>query len=108
MLMQKNPIDTCLELDLNTCDRFLEEDCEYYGDGLVNPSSIADARHCQELCEEFESVGCQYWTFEDNQCFLLSSSKRNCTTLGGPKFPDINDCIGKQKELTLVYKFNHI
>ena len=93
-MIQKNAIDTCLEIDLNTCDRFLEEDCEYYGDVLVNSDSIADARHCQELCEEFESAGCEYWVWQENECFLLSSSKRNCTTVGGPKFPDINECIG--------------
>ena len=87
-------MDACLEVDLNTCDRFLEENCEYYGDVLLEPSSIANAKHCQELCEKFEDVGCQYWIYQQNTCFLLTSGARKCTTIGGPKSPEINECIG--------------
>ena len=94
--IQDNPLDTCLEVDLNTCDRFIDEDCEYYGDVLLKTptGSIADARHCQELCEKFASAGCEYWTFQQDSCSLLTSGERSCTTLGGPKTPEINECIG--------------
>ena len=100
LFLQKNSIDICLEMDLNTCDRFLEEECIYHGDTLVKPANIADARHCQELCEQFETVGCKYWTFQkkengEHECHLLTSDDRTCTNIGGPKSPSINECIGK-------------
>ena len=94
-IVQKNSIDRCLEVALDTCDRFLEEDCEYFGDVIIKSNNIADPKHCQELCEEFESVGCLYWKFEKNECYLLADSKRNCSSLGGPKSPNINECVGR-------------
>ena len=35
-LHQVNSIDKCLEIELNTCDRFLEEDCVYHGEIIIN------------------------------------------------------------------------
>ena len=74
----------------------MEENCEYYGDAMMQfpAGEIADANHCQELCEEFVSMGCKYWTFEINVCTLLTSGERKCNSLGGAKYPAIEDCIG--------------
>ena len=93
-----------MEVDLKSCDRFIEEDCEYYGEVLIKTpiGSIADPKHCQELCEEFASVGCEYWTFQEDSCSLLTSGERKCTTLGGPKYPEIKECAGILADITKV------
>ena len=87
----------CLEMDLNTCDKILEEECKFHGDIILNQSNIINANHCQQLCKQFEVVGCHYWVFQENiegmyDCLLLSSDARSCTKIGGPKFPNIKDC----------------
>ena len=84
-------------MDLNTCDRFLEEDCQYQGEIILIQDNIADAKHCQQLCQQFEVVGCHYWVFQENgegkhDCSLLASDDRSCAMIGGPKYPNIKDC----------------
>jgi len=88
------PITSCLEVDLYTCDRIMEENCEFSGDVILELpiGSIADANHCQELCEEFSVMGCNHWSFDINKCTLLSSGERNCTIIGGPKSPSMEEC----------------
>jgi len=97
--LPENSIDACLAMDLYTCDRFMEEDCIYTGDVLLKQESISDAKHCQKLCDQFQSAGCQYWVFQFNreigkhECQLLKSDERNCTTKGGPRSPSVEDCL---------------
>ena len=89
---------------MNTCDRIIEEDCEYSGSIILEPpiGSVADANHCQELCEEFSVMGCKYWSFKVNECILLSSADRNCNGVGGPKYPPIDECIGILKTMRVL------
>ena len=88
MIYQDNSIDACLAVDLYTCDRFMEEDCDYKGNVVLSQDNIADAKHCQVLCKQFEVVGCHYWVFGFNslvgkhQCLLLDSDERNCSATG--------------------------
>ena len=88
MIYQDNSIDACLAVDLYTCDRFMEEDCDYKGNVVLSQDNIADAKHCQVLCKQFEVVGCQYWVFGFNslvgkhQCLMLDSDERNCSATG--------------------------
>merc|ERR1711971_735239 len=94
----RNPFDNCLGIELNTCDRFLEEECVYNGEVILSEEDIADAKHCQELCELFEDFGCEYWVYKENpeknhhDCLLLHSDDRECTMTGGPKRPNFIEC----------------
>ena len=87
----------CLEMDLNTCDRFLEEDCHYQGEIILNTDDIADAKHCQILCQLLTEPRCNYWVFQEkeegkNDCSLLASDDRSCTMIGGPRDPKLKEC----------------
>ena len=48
----------------------------------MSEEDIADAKHCQELCELFEDFGCEYWVYKENternhhDCLLLHSDER--------------------------------
>ena len=85
-------------MDLNTCDRFLEEDCHYQGELILNTDDIADAKHCQILCQLItEPSRCNYWVFQENEegkndCSLLASGDRSCTMIGGPRDPNLKEC----------------
>ena len=83
-------------MELNTCDRILEQQCEYHGVPLHSTDSIADPKHCQDLCGVFGSL-CQYWVFQKKQdnkhdCLLFSTDERDCAMAGGPKTPPIKEC----------------
>ena len=49
---------------------------------ILSEEDIADAKHCQELCELFEDFGCEYWVYKENternhhDCLLLHSDER--------------------------------
>ena len=89
--MQEQSLDRCLETQLYTCDRFIQEDCSYHGD-VIRESTAADAMHCQQLCKESASVGCEYWRFQQDNCTLLTNGSRICSVLAGPKSPPVNYC----------------
>jgi len=98
--LRDNSIDACLAVDLYTCDRFLEEDCVYTGEVILTKDDVADAKHCQILCQQLQSTGCQYWVFqllknEENkhECVLLKSTERKCSTKGGPRSPSLAECL---------------
>ena len=61
------------------------------------PGTIADARQCEELCDKYETLGCEYWVFVygDRTCQLLKSDDRTCTATGGPETPPLTECLGK-------------
>ena len=85
-------------MDTNTCDKILKQDCDYLGDYLFSTDNIADSKHCQELCEQYEVLGCRYWVFQQNangdkhDCLLLKGDERNCAMTGGAASPSINEC----------------
>jgi len=92
-------IDKCFEIDNKfVCDLFLQEDCEYQGDVLLEPpvGTIADPKECEELCDQFEAIGCKYWKFSNSAklCSLRTAEDRVCKTWGGPRTPLFDDCVG--------------
>jgi len=105
---QDTPADKCLSkanIPHDSCDLFLQEDCEYTEAVVFEaaPGSIADASHCQELCELFEiSLNCHYWTFQSSQytpdqsthCTLYEGfNAGTCTSVLGPEEPHHKDCL---------------
>merc|ERR1719351_371452 len=92
-------IAECFEIDdKQVCDLFLQEDCGYAGDILLEPpiGTIADPKECEELCKQFEPLGCKYWIFSqtEKKCSLRTEGDRNCKTWGGPRSPLFNTCMG--------------
>jgi len=90
-------IDECLKIDIKpTCDHFIEENCNYTGDVFLDPpmGDIVDRHHCEELCNEFQDIGCKSWIFSntEKQCSLRINGKRDCKIIGGPKSPSLEDC----------------
>ena len=89
----------------DSCDLFLNEDCEYTETVVydADPGSIADASHCQELCQLFEaSLNCHYWTFQGSQwtsdhsthCTLYDGMNMgSCQAREGPEEPHHNKCL---------------
>merc|ERR1711996_103687 len=105
---QDTPADKCLskkDIPHDSCDLFSQEDCEYTEAVVFEaaPGSIADASHCQELCELFEiSLNCHYWTFQSSQytpdqsthCTLYEGfNAGTCTSVLGPEEPHHKDCL---------------
>jgi len=91
-------IDKCFEIDNKyVCDLFLPEDCGYTGNILLEPpvGTIADPKECEELCDQFEAIGCKYWVFSNSAklCSLRTEPDRDCKTWGGPRNPLFDDCI---------------
>ena len=98
--MQDTSLDACLALEPDTCALFLEEDCSYTGDLLLEiPSGeVHDAEQCEAYCKSFENIGCKYWVYQETNenitCRLLSSGDRTCNCMGGPEDPPLNECRG--------------
>ena len=94
-----------------TCDMFMEEDCEYLG--LIvyeSPSgSVTSKDYCQDLCSTFEYSGCKYWSYVKNEkkCFLYDSKDRICQSIGGPLHPSITDCTSKRDFRNTFEAFKH-
>merc|ERR1711962_1517850 len=55
-----------------------------------------DPKECEELCDQFEAIGCKYWKFSNSAklCSLRTAEDRVCKTWGGPRTPLFNDCVG--------------
>merc|ERR1712055_1086884 len=92
-------IDECFEIDTkNTCDLLLQEDCSYDGAVILEPpvGTIADPQECEELCKQFEPLGCTYWVFSqiDKLCSLRGSDEKTCNTWAGPRSPAFDECQG--------------
>jgi len=92
-------IDECFEIDNKlVCDLFLQEDCGYTGEVLLEPpvGTIADPQECEELCNQFNALGCKYWIFSqtEKKCSLRTAQDRDCKTWGGPRAPLFDDCFG--------------
>jgi len=92
-------IDQCFEIDNKfVCDLFLQEDCGYTGTVLLEPpvGTIADPKECEELCDQFEALGCKYWVFSNSAklCSLRTEENRDCKTWGGPRTPSFDECQG--------------
>jgi len=75
-------LDVCIKTSSpfsDDCDKFLLIDCDYqFSDAQLieeaNRGSIVDAYHCQEYCEVFAGVGCDYWVFESSYTAPLKMS----------------------------------
>ena len=90
-------VEECEDVVLDTCSGFLEEDCDYLGQGLdLDPpdGEISDPLVCQALCQNFQPLGCQYWVFNSHKqsCHLLQSGERRCKGISGPQEPTIAEC----------------
>jgi len=90
-------IDQCFQIDNKyVCDLFLQEDCGYTGGVLLEPpvGTIADPKECEQLCDQFEGLGCKYWVFSNTAklCSLRISESRDCKTWAGPRSPSFDEC----------------
>merc|ERR1711881_326767 len=87
-------MDTCMQADMISCDKYLEVDCEYSGEKLWDSDAMPDSGSCQELCQTFKEGGCLYWVYDlrTSKCSLYKTDKRTCTAIGGPKEPPFEDC----------------
>merc|ERR1712013_626431 len=87
-------LDDCLDIG-DTCDSFIQEDCSYTADIVLERSSLTNTHHCQDLLLILGDVlGAEYWVYDSNNhtCFLYSSQGRHCDKWSGPGTPDIRDC----------------
>ena len=70
----------CLIATDHGCDAFTDLECQYLGQdtGLSPPDGqIKSAEECEELCKNFQIIGCNYWVFEYKEispsCRILDS-----------------------------------
>ena len=74
----------------------MDEDCNYLGNILLEPppGTISDGLECQEMCNEFQELGCKYWVYhrEEKSCTLYENGVRKCSAKGGPYRPPISQC----------------
>jgi len=91
-------VNECLSNTDNTCDKMIEETCQYSGNVIYDatPGTITDAADCGDLCIDFEQLECRYWKFDKNNetCTLYDSDDRSCNILSGPEEPSIESCEG--------------
>ena len=91
------PIDECLdigEVDPNSCDGFLQENCEY-SDLILEEDSVTDRHSCQDFLIGLGPLtGAKYFVYDsdNHKCKLYSSIEYNCSTALGPSHPDIEEC----------------
>jgi len=92
-------INECLSNTENTCDKMIEETCQYSGKEIYSstPGTITDATDCGDVCDDFEDLGCSYWKFDkaNETCTLFDSDDRSCNILSGPEEPNIESCEGE-------------
>ena len=96
---QNTKYDHCIKNDGATCDRFIEQECDYAGEVVEHPEigTITDFNHCSEMCDTFAPYGCTYWVYmkDSYDCYLFDSNSRKCNSTSGPRQPDIDGCPGK-------------
>jgi len=92
------PIDECLQInnvDPSSCDGFLQEDCVYTSELLVDKDTVTDRHSCQAyLAGLGPLLGAQYFVYDSNKhnCKLYAAMEFNCSTALGPEYPDIEEC----------------
>ena len=69
-----------------------------------NPGSITDVDRCSEACDILPE--CKYWVYhvDNHECIAFNSSNRTCTSITGPKYPNIEECPGELKIDNFVLK----
>jgi len=102
-------VESCLASSDETCDRIMEEKCEYLGEELFksSPGSIVGSSHCHDFCAAYDN--CMYWYYvgDGKICYLYDSSDRVCQAIGGGQRPAIEQCMSKNKiNKSLVFKNN--
>ena len=100
-------MESCLASPDETCDRIMEEKCEYLGEKLYesSPGYIVGSSHCHDLCAIYDH--CMYWYYvgDGKICYLYDSSDRACQAIGGGQHPAIEQCMSKNKiNNNLFYK----
>ena len=108
ILFQDKQIDKCFEIDdKQTCDLFLQENCAYTGTVILEPpiGTIADPKECEQLCFQFNAIGCTYWVFDQTlkKCSLRGENSKGCSTWAGPKSPTFDECQGKNSNSSLEF-----
>merc|ERR1711915_887719 len=87
----------------NCCSSFVREDCAYTGTEVFNKDSVTDAHACQQLLNTLAIVTKgEYWVYDSTAhlCTFYNSMGAECTTLSGPKLPDLDQCSGPQTTTT--------
>jgi len=92
-------INSCLETDLSTCSGYIEEECHYVGDRLVDleppVGDITSIGECQEWGDVVSSLGANYFYFSGvtNECKMFSTLKWSCDAVRGPAIaPPLEEC----------------
>jgi len=92
--LENTDLANCLASSEETCDRIMEEGCEYLGEIIYEvPAGEAQSpEYCQELCPLFH---CTYWSYKGSSkvCKLYDSENRECQGLGGGQTPKIQACM---------------
>ena len=98
IIFQHRDVNDCLTSTDETCDKIIEETCEYRGNEIYTtpPGSTLDSNSCDELCIDYERLDCSYWLFDkdEKQCTLYDSIESECSFVSGPESPSIDSCIG--------------
>lgn len=86
-------IEDCLS-SVNPCKTFLDGDCEYDGDVLLDLDFVESLEDCQVLCESTQ--GCLYFVhdkLDSLNCKLYSTTGRKCMSTRGPIKPPKENCF---------------
>merc|ERR1712013_280188 len=79
--------------DEGQCSDFSESTCPIDEDTMVGFRHTATPQECQELCRD--NMECLFFTWFENQCYLLNSCADNQSCPGcisGPQYPDVDTC----------------
>ena len=105
-------MDECLEnANDDSCDSFIEEDCQYTSTLVTDKTSVANPHACQQLLAVLGDVlGASYWVYDStiHHCFLYSSQARNCDAISGPKTPLITTGCPKISDTLFICSFLRI
>ena len=97
-------MDCFRQIDKQTCDSHIEEECEYSGELLrrFDKGYVVSHRRCQRLCENSYPPNCKYWIFHDREaeCILKRDGRKTCTVRGGPKEPSYDHCKNKMSTMS--------
>lgn len=88
-------LDTCEQEFEDSCDSFVNENCEYEGELVLEKADITDAHACQQLLNTIGFVyAADYFVYDSvtRFCSFYSGTLMTCYGVNGPDYPDLDTC----------------
>ena len=90
----------CDNLETDSCQLFVRENCEYTGDVLYSSKDVLSAVECQVLMQGIGvAFGAEIWVHDstaDNLCEFRSTKQAKCSGVNGPPQPSYLECASSK------------